>query len=285
MARLTSAVRGLLVVAALAATGTAMAQRVSLGDRVSALERQSATQNSSAGQANVELLNRLTQMQSEVQALRNQLEQLQNENAQLRDSNQNRYKDLDDRLQRIEAGTTSSAGVAPSAVGGRTGPTSPSSGGLVSRVPRSPMTAPPMSAPPMSAPPIGDPGDERAAYDSAFAALRAGDYVASARGFQAYVNAFPQGALAPNAWYWLGESYYVTQNYPIALQSFNTLLQQFPGSTKAPDALLKRGFSQIEMGQAGPGQATLNRVINDFPGSDAARLAAGKLRTLQLQSR
>ncbi len=275
MARLTSAVRGLLVVAALAATGTAMAERVSLADRVSALERQSATQNNSAGQANVELLNRLTQMQSEVQALRNQLEQLQNENAQLRDSNQNRYKDLDDRLQRIEGGAAPAVGVVPSAVGGRNMPPAPVSGGLVSRVP----------APPMTAPPIGEPGDERSAYDSAFAALRAGDYVASARGFQAYLTAFPQGALAPNAWYWLGESYYVTQNYPIALQSFNTLLQQFPGSSKAPDALLKRGFSQIEMGQTGPGQATLNRVISDFPGTDAARLAGGKLRTLQLQSR
>ena len=93
------------------------------------------------------------------------------------------------------------------------------------------------------------------------------------------------GALAPNAWYWLGESYYATQNYPIALQSFETLLRQFPDSPKSADAMLKKAYSQIELGDAGAGSQTLNRVINEFPGSDAARLAARRLRALSLDAR
>jgi tol-pal system protein YbgF len=109
--------------------------------------------------------------------------------------------------------------------------------------------------------------------------------VASARGFREFLRDYPNGALAPNAWYWLGESYYVTQNYPIALQSFDTLLRDFPGSAKAPDALLKRGFAQVELGDARAGAATLNRVVNEYPGSDAARLATSRLRTLRLESR
>ena len=282
MARPTIIASALLALAALASGGPAHAERVSLADRVSALEQQQAAQTGAAGQANVELLNRLTQLQSEVQALRGQVEQLQNDNAALREGSDNRYKDLDGRLQRVET-TPAAAPPLSAAPSSRTPPLSaapssrpppPSSTpGLVNRMP------PGASAPPVAA------GDERAAYDSAFASLRAGDYVASARGFKAYLDAFPGGALAPNALYWLGESYYVTQNYPIALQSFDTLLQRFPDSGKAPDALLKRGFSQIELGQSGPGQQTLNRVISDYPGSDAARLAAGKLRTLQIQSR
>ena len=272
MARQSIIAGGLLALAALAWGGPAHAERVSLADRVSALEQQQAAQTGAAGQANVELLNRLTQLQSEVQALRGQVEQLQNDNAALREGSDNRYKDLDGRLQRMESSATAAPPV--SAVPSSRAPPSSSSPGLVNRMPPPAQSAPPPAA-----------GDERAAYDSAFAALRAGDYVASARGFKAYLDAFPGGALAPNAWYWLGESYYVTQNYPIALQSFDTLLQRFPASSKAPDALLKRGFAQIELGQTGPGQQTLNRVISDFPGSDAARLAAGKLRTLQIQSR
>jgi tol-pal system protein YbgF len=264
-------VAGLLALAAFLPVGPAHAQRVSLADRVSALERQQSAAAGSAGQANVELLNRLTQLQSEVQALRGQVEQLQNENSALRDGADNRYKDLDGRLQRIEGSAATTQ--PPSAVPSTRAP-AVASPGPVSRVPAST----PLSA-------AAPAGDERAAYDSAFASLRAGDYVASARGFKAYLDAFPGGALAPNAWYWLGESYYVTQNYPIALQSFDTLLQRFPESSKAPDALLKRGFSQLELGQAGPGEQSLNRVIADYPGSDAARLAASKLRTLNLQSR
>jgi TolA-binding protein len=49
--------------------------------------------------------------------------------------------------------------------------------------------------------------------------------------------------------------------------------------------MLKRGFAQIELGQAGPGTATLNRVVNEYPGSDAARLADGRLRSLDLDGR
>jgi len=129
------------------------------------------------------------------------------------------------------------------------------------------------------------PADEQAAYASAFAALKRGDYVESARGFQAYLHAFPQGSLAPNAWYWLGESYYVTQNFPIALESFQSLLSQFPDSAKVPDALLKKGYCQIEMSDVGAGQQTLNALIGEFPDTDAARLAVSRLRTLNLESR
>lgn len=272
MASIVSFARGGLVAVALfSAAGAAHAQRQSLADRVAALERTAAGNASSAGQANVELLNRLTQVQGEVQALRNQVETLQNENAELRQSNQNRYTDLDTRLQRLEAG----GAVAPVAGAAPPPASAPGGSGLVNRLP------PPADAAPATAPA----GDERAAYAAAFDALRGGDYVASARGFRDFLRDYPNGALAPNAWYWLGESYYVTQNYPIALQSFDTLLRDFPGSAKAPDALLKRGFAQIELGDSRAGAATLNRVVNEYPGSDAARLATSRLRTLRLESR
>lgn len=264
--------RCLLLVLAAFAAGPAFAQKQSLADRVARLELQAANQTNSSGQANVELLNRLTQMQTEVQALRNQLEQLQNENEQLKQRNRDQYVDLDTRIQRIEGG---SAAASPALSG---------DAGAVSLPPTRP--SPASGSVPPFAPEAGSAGaDDQGAYTTAFDALKRGDYVESARAFQAYLRAFPQGALAPNAWYWLGESYYVTQNFPIALQAFESLLSQFPDSAKAPDALLKKGYCQIEMGQVGPGQVTLNRVINDYPGTDAARLAVSRLRALSLESR
>ena len=79
--------RLLVLLAAVLAAAPVLAQKQSLADRVGRLEQQSAAQAGSAGQANVELLNRLTQMQTEVQALRNQVEQLQNDNEQLKQRN------------------------------------------------------------------------------------------------------------------------------------------------------------------------------------------------------
>ena len=272
---------GVMALALMAALPAA-AQRQSLADRVQRLEQQSAAASSGAGQANVELLNRLTQVQGEVQALRNQVEQLQNENAQLKQQARDQYLDLDSRLQRLEGG----AGAASSGDAGAAAPVPPARG--TTAPPRGPVSAPPRNgAGPVAGPAGAVPGgpEEQKAYDRALSALRQGDYVASSRSFQDYLSQYPNGALAANAWYWLGESYYATQNYPIALQSFETLLAQFPNSPKAADALLKRGYSQIELGQPGPGAQTLNRVINEYPGSDAARLAASRLRALSLDAR
>jgi tol-pal system protein YbgF len=146
-------------------------------------------------------------------------------------------------------------------------------------------SAPARAGAPLTAPRPASGASGEEAYAAAFQALKNDDFVESARAFQAYLRDYPDGALAPNAWYWLGESYYVTQNFPLALQAFDTVVSRFPDSSKAPDALLKKGYSQIELGQAGAGASTLNAVINEFPGTEAARLANTRLRTLSLQTR
>jgi tol-pal system protein YbgF len=256
-----------LAVLSLAVAGApAHAQKMSLSERVAALEAAANAQGNATGQQNVELVNRLAQMQSEVQALRNQVETLQNENEQLKQHGKDQYLDLDTRLQRVEAR------------GGAAGPALPPAAAAAHPAPAAASGAP-LSAP---RPASGAAGED--AYAAAFQALKNDNFVESARAFQAYLRDYPDGSLAPNAWYWLGESYYVTQNYPLALQAFDTVVTRFPDSTKAPDALLKKGYSQLELGQPGPGAATLNAVLNQFPGTEAARLANTRLRTLSLQT-
>jgi len=117
----------------------------------------------------------------------------------------------------------------------------------------------------------------------AFKALRAGDYVQASRQFRSFIQQYPNHALTPNAYYWLGESYYVTMNYPVALESFQRLLSQFPQSDKAPDALLKVGYSQLELKQNAAAKATLSSVTTKYPGSKAASLAQERLQRIQQQ--
>ena len=87
----------LVLAAALVAAAPAHAQRVSLADRVAALEAKANNP-----QQNLDLLNRITQQETELRELRAQLEQLQNENEQLKQRNRDQYVDLDSRLQRLE---------------------------------------------------------------------------------------------------------------------------------------------------------------------------------------
>jgi tol-pal system protein YbgF len=249
-------------------------KKLSLADRVAALEQQAAAQGSAAGQQNVDLVNRLAQVQAEVQALRNQVETLQNENEQLKQRGKEQYVDLDTRLQRVEGGA---AGAPPSASAAPSPrpPSPPRSSPRPAAVGSAPLAAP--------APASGAGGDD--AYAEAFAALKRDDFVESARAFQAYLRDYPDGALAPNAWYWLGESYYVTQNYPLALQAFDTVLQPLPGFGQGAGRAAEEGLQPDRAGQQGAGAATLNAVINEFPGTEAARLANSRLRTLSLQTR
>jgi tol-pal system protein YbgF len=271
------------VVAARVAATPAMAQRLSLGERVTRLENQANVENQTAGQANLEQQNRLVQLQAEVQSLRNVVETLQNEIEQLKQRNREQYLDLDGRLGRLEgnpaasAAPNSPAAAAPAATAA---PSAPASPGFSDVAP-----APAAAASADPAAPV-DPAAEEAAYQAALDALverfEAAD---SARLFLAFLRDYPNSALVPNAYYWLGESYYVTQNYDLALEAFQTLLSQHPGSRKEADALLKLGYCQIALGQREAGEATLREVSARHAGTDAAGKAESRLRTLALENR
>ncbi len=263
-------VLGALCAAVLVAAAPASAQKLSLAERVAALEQKSAAASQGSSQANIDLLNKITQLQGEIQALRSQVEQLQNENEQLKQRSREQYLDLDSRLQRLEGGAPASAPTRSAA---------PAASNPSAVTPAAPARSP---APATATP---NPADEAAAYGAAFDQLKRGDYVESARGFRNFLETYPQASLAPNAWYWLGESYYVTQNYDVALESFERLLQQFPDSGKAADALLKKGYCLLELDRADEGRRVLNDVINHYPDSDVARLAQSRLRALSLEAR
>jgi len=249
--------------------------RLSLADRVARLEQQAQAQN----QGGTSLVNQVQQLQAQVQQLQGQVEELQHSLQQLEEKNKAQYIDLDSRLGRLEgngAGTNSTpAGNAPASAGTSAAAATPAN-------PVQASAATPASG--GSAPAAAPDANAQAAYDSAFQALRGGDYAQASRGFRSFIQQYPDNTLTPNAWYWLGESYYVTMNYPVALEAFQRLLSQFPQSEKAPDALLKVGYSQIELKQADAGKATLQQVTSKYPNSRAASLAQERLRRLQLQS-
>lgn len=253
----------------------AFAQRASLGERVAALEAQAA-----GNRGNVDLLNQITALKAEVQALRAQIEQLQHQAEQDTQADRAKYLDLDGRLNRLEGGTA-----APGAAAN-----------VSTRVPAA--TQPPSRTPTAtvadtaiaeSAPTVhGDPGalakgaSERDDYARAFDALKAGRYAESAQLFQRFLQDYPGGTYAPNALYWLGESYYVTQNYALAQHQFQTLFERYPTHDKAPGALLKVGLAQYGLQQFEAAAATLGEVAARFPGTDAARTAEDRLRAIEL---
>lgn len=254
--------------ATLVVAAPAWAQRVSLADRVTALEARAGDTS-----ANVDMLNQVNQLRQELLALRSQVEELQQQNEQLKSSNRSQYLDIDGRLNRLESGHGGGDGLELPDLTGAPAPAA----GANAQAARGGADAP------VAAPPIASaPADERGAYEQAFNALKNGQYADSARLFQTFLQAHPQGGYAPNALYWLGESYYVTQNYALAQEQFLSLLQRYPQSDKAPGAMLKVGLSQYGLKDLDGAETTLADVGKRYPGTDAARTAADRLRAIQL---
>jgi tol-pal system protein YbgF len=297
-ARITAAAA---LLAAAAVSMPAAAERLSLAERVAALETQAQ-----AGQGNVDLVNQLQALQTEVQQLNGLVEQLRHQLDEQKERSKQQYIDLDSRVGRLEGGGGAAAAPATNGrlddiqLGAPNGASSdspaPSTDPALSldtpntmpgaAAPRTPDTAAATAAATSTAPqpPAGtrfDPAAEKGSYDEAFAALKEGRYAESARRFQAFIDAYPNSELTANAYYWLGESYYVTQNYRVSLETFQTLLKTYPDSQKAPDALLKTGYCQYELKQWEPAKATLTRVVQKYPDTTVARLAQGRLRALQ----
>lgn len=302
-----------LVLMAASATIPVNAQsgRLSVSERIAKLESQVQSQ---AGQSMVDILNRLDDLQTEVQSLRGLVEQQSFEIEGLKKRSRDQYVDLDSRLTRLEGNPaamsapnipTMPQNPPPMASASATGvdnapgqlsmeepqPTgTPASSAAITGNEALPAetTSPdltPSTALPINAPSPNSVNGEQAAYDAAFAALREGRYAESARSFSAFLTQYPNGDLADNATYWLGESYYVTQNYKIALDTFKSLLDKFPESTKAADALLKVGYCHYELREWNEAEAALNLVIQRYPETTVARLAQGRLRALRLEGR
>jgi tol-pal system protein YbgF len=262
------AIASAMLFAFLARPVFAQDSRLSLADRVAQLEQQAQNKD----QSGIGMVNQMQQLQAQVQQLQGQIEELQHNLQELNDKNKAQYADLDSRLGRLEGGNGNAAGAGAAA-------------GPAAAVPQA--ANPPAAAGgnnnsnngPANAAAAGsaDPAAAQAAYNVAFKALQAGDYVQASRQFRGFIQQYPNHALTPNAYYWLGESYYVTMNYPVALESFQHLLSQFPQSEKAPDALLKIGYSQLELKQDAAARATLSSVKTKYPGSKAASLAQERL--------
>lgn len=269
----------MLVVAALlaATSGQALAQqRLSLADRVGRLEQQADN-----SQANADLLNQLNQLRTEVISLRQAIEQLQHENSQLQQTSRDQYLDLDGRLNRLEGGEAPALPTPPSAPAAGTGTRATGDAVPSAQAGAALEQAPRVHGDPGS---LAQAGDERIAYDAAFSVMRGGQYTQAAQQFEAFLAQFPNGIYAPNALYWLGQSYYLTSRYAEAEQQFDAVVARYPTHQKAADALLKLGLAQLETGKPEEGQRTLGEVGTRYPGTEAARIAGDRLGSLSRRS-
>jgi tol-pal system protein YbgF len=83
------------------------------------------------------------------------------------------------------------------------------------------------------------PASEASAFKAAKAQIAGGDYAAAGDAFNAYLQQYGSGPHAREAYYWLGESYYVRSLYGDATTAYARALKDWPKTSWAPDATVK----------------------------------------------
>jgi tol-pal system protein YbgF len=234
------------------------------------------------------LVIQVQELQDEVRNLRGQLEDQTRELENLKRRQRDQYLDLDQRLSDVRNSqpvTTGSQPATAAAVDQGSTVIPPTEDAPEVRAPlTTPSTVAGIGQPlAQSQTPAATAAEEKAAYDRAFQALKDLRYADAAEKFQSFLESYPNGDYSDNAQYWLGESYYVTRNYEIALTAFQELMDRYPESPKVPDALLKMGYTHYELKQWDLARAVLTQVQESYPDTTLARLAESRLRGMRME--
>jgi tol-pal system protein YbgF len=278
---------GAAVLAAALAFPVYSASDLSTSERLDRIERQLE------GRGLIDLLNRLEKLQGDVQQLRGDIEVQNHQLEEMQRRQKELYLDIDRRLQALETGKPAGvAGVAP-APGGmdisappsyetspsyQTSPSYETSPPFVA--PPETVAPPPVAPPPPAAAPVNT-AEQEAEYEKALAILREGRYVEAAAAFNQFLEKYPGSTYSDNAYYWLGETYYVTRDFDHALASFNQLVGSYPMSPKLPGARLKIGYIYYEKQNWAAARKELSSLVTDYPGSTEARLADDRLQRMK----
>lgn len=133
--------------------------------------------------------------------------------------------------------------------------------------------------PPAPAPPsAGGPGAGQM-YDLTLQQYRRGSFTTARLGFREFLRLYPDDEHAPDAFYYIGESF-AAENPDSAAAVYQEVVKRYPNSPRAPSALYKLGLLAEQRGDKAAARTFYARVLAGYPRSDEANLARDKLQTL-----
>lgn len=101
-------------------------------------------------------------------------------------------------------------------------------------------------------------------YNYAFRLLNQTRYEDAAHYFKDFTEKYPHDPLVGNAYYWLGETYYIRHDYVKAGDSFRQGFEALPGGPKAADNLLKLSMSLGAMNKTKDACVVLDQLLVKF---------------------
>jgi len=115
----------------------------------------------------------------------------------------------------------------------------------------------------------GVPDNERASglYGRGWAYHELDKHAEAAQDFEAYLKAYPDGAHAPDALFWLAESRYGAGQFSDAAGSYRRYLSKYPGGNCTEDARYGLAYSLFKVQAYVEAADAFEGFLKDFPGS------------------
>lgn len=186
---------------------------------------------------------RISELEIQIRQMTGQIEQANFKVDNMTRQMEAMKKDYEFRFSELEGGRMSRSGA---------------SGGTMS------MNGAATSTPVMPATLTGTPKQK---YDYAYGLVSSAKYDQAEISFLEFLEKHPQDALAGNAQYWLGQTYYARGSYANATRAFLEGMSKYPESPKAPAYLLKVGMSLNLLGEKGEACEVFRELNARFPSS------------------
>lgn len=123
---------------------------------------------------------------------------------------------------------------------------------------------------------------EQQLFQTARGEYNKGNFEQALRGFQDLLDQYPNSALADDAQFMIGESYYGLKEYVDAVTEYDKVLKIFSDSDNVPGARLKKAFSLFSLGKKGQAVIELQAIIQRYPNTKEAQIARQRLSELGL---
>ena len=235
-------------------------------------QRLNKLENLLGNQVLMEQMQQMDQIRQELTELRELLEAQENQFVMIKQRQRNLYQDMDRRLHDLEEGSVSNVFVPD-----MTAQTNSNIGLPVDSAKSNKSSIDSVLS-------VNDKSDKQT-YSQIYVTLKEGNYQQAIIDFNQFVKRYPNSSYTDNAYYWLGEAYYLSRNNPKALQAFQKIVNDFPSGNKVKDAKLKIGYTYFAMQDWASAKTALERVIADYPNDKAAVNAKSRLQRMQRENR
>jgi tol-pal system protein YbgF len=119
-------------------------------------------------------------------------------------------------------------------------------------------------------------------YQAAWSDYTLAQYDLAIQGFETYLKANPRSPMAPDAQFFIGESYFLGGKLDRARDAYTKVINNYAASVRVPDAYYKLGLTFERMGDKAHAREAFQTVIDKYPADNQSVIQA-KQRLNRLQ--